>query len=98
MGDARSGLAPNAPASPSTLRPPEPRRRAAALSWRRMIRSPNLIIGFVILAVVVGASLFARFVAPYNPIDQSFADQLRPPSWAHLFGKDEFGRDIFSRR
>ena len=74
-----------------------PRRRAAALSWRRMARSPNLIVGVVVLVVVVGAALFARFLAPYNPIDQSFADQLRPPSAAHLFGTDEFGRDIFSR-
>jgi peptide/nickel transport system permease protein len=100
MGDVRTDPAPGAgavPASPSALRAPEPRRRAAALSWRRMVRSPNLIIGLVIVAVVVGASLFARFIAPYNPIDQSFADQLRPPSWVHPFGTDEFGRDIFSR-
>ena len=100
MGDARTDPAPDAgavPASPSALRTPEPGRRAAALSWRRMVRSPNLIIGLVIVAIVVGASLFARFISPYNPIDQSFADQLRPPSWVHLFGTDEFGRDIFSR-
>jgi peptide/nickel transport system permease protein len=74
-----------------------PRRRAAALSWRRMARSPNLLVGLLILAVVVGAALFAKVVAPYDPIDQSFADQLRAPSPAHLFGTDEFGRDIFSR-
>jgi peptide/nickel transport system permease protein len=74
-----------------------PRRRTAALSWQRMARSPNLLVGVFILALVVGAALFARFLAPYNPIDQSFTDQLRPPSWMHLFGTDEFGRDIFSR-
>jgi peptide/nickel transport system permease protein len=73
------------------------RRRAAALSWRRIAHSPNLLVGLVILVLVVGAALFARFVAPYNPIDQSFAEQLHSPSFAHLFGTDEFGRDIFSR-
>jgi peptide/nickel transport system permease protein len=77
--------------------PALPRRRVSPLAWQRMVRSPNLLVGFLILALVVGAALFARFLAPYNPIDQSFADQLRPPSWAHLFGTDEFGRDIFSR-
>ena len=76
---------------------PAPPRRAAALSWRRMARSPNLLVGLFILTLVVGAALFARFLAPYSPIDQSFADQLRPPAPAHLFGTDEFGRDIFSR-
>ncbi|HEV2357418.1 MAG TPA: ABC transporter permease [bacterium] len=74
-----------------------PHRRAAALSWRRMARSPNLLVGLLILVLVVGAALFAGFLAPYSPIDQSFADQLRPPSGSHLFGTDEFGRDIFSR-
>jgi peptide/nickel transport system permease protein len=81
----------------TTAAPTLPRRRASALAWQRMARSPNLLVGLLILAIVVGAALFAGFLAPYNPIDQAFADQLRPPSWAHLFGTDEFGRDIFSR-
>jgi peptide/nickel transport system permease protein len=85
------------PVVPSRLPPMAPERRAGALSWRRMARRPNLLVGLSILVVVVGASVFARFIAPYNPIDQSFADQLRPPSPAHIFGTDEFGRDIFSR-
>jgi len=74
-----------------------PRRRVAALSWRRLVRSPNLLVGFAVLALVVGGAAFARQIAPYSPIDQAFADQLRPPSPAHLLGTDEFGRDIFSR-
>jgi len=81
----------------TTAAPALPRRRASALAWQRMARSPNLLVGLLILAIVVGAALFAGFLAPYNPIDQAFADQLRPPSWAHPFGTDEFGRDIFSR-
>jgi peptide/nickel transport system permease protein len=77
--------------------PALPRRRVSALAWQRMVHSPNLIVGLLVLALVVGSALFARFLAPYNPIDQSFSDQLRPPSLVHLFGTDEFGRDIFSR-
>jgi peptide/nickel transport system permease protein len=71
--------------------------RAGALSWRRLLRSPSLVAGAAILACVLGAAAFARAIAPYNPVDQAFAEQLRPPSAAHLFGTDEFGRDIFSR-
>lgn len=73
------------------------RRRAAALSWRRLLRSPNLVVGAATLALVVSAGVFAHVIAPYNPIDQAFTAQLQPPSTAHLFGTDEFGRDIFSR-
>jgi peptide/nickel transport system permease protein len=72
-------------------------RRVAALSWRRLLRSTNLVVGAGILLLVVASAVFALQIAPYNPIDQAFTDQLKPPSLAHLFGTDEFGRDIFSR-
>src|SRR5260370_1437054 len=72
-------------------------RRAAALSWRRLVRSPNLLVGAGILAVVIGSAVFAPEIAPHSPLDQAFTDQLRPPSPPHLFGTDEFGRDVFSR-
>jgi len=72
-------------------------RRAAALSWRRMRRSTNLVVGAGILGIVIGSAIFAPQIAPRNPIDQAFPDQLRAPSPVHLFGTDEFGRDIFSR-
>ncbi|HEX9247340.1 MAG TPA: ABC transporter permease [bacterium] len=72
-------------------------RRAAALSWRRMRRSTNLMVGAGILGIVIGSAIFAPQIAPRNPIDQAFPDQLRAPSPVHLFGTDEFGRDIFSR-
>jgi peptide/nickel transport system permease protein len=74
-----------------------PPRRLAALSWRRLARSPNLVVGAAMLALVVGAAIFAPEIAPHSPIDQAFTDQLRPPSPQHLFGTDEFGRDVFSR-
>src|SRR5207245_2735846 len=32
-----------------------------------------------------------------DPVEQAFTNQLLAPSRAHLFGTDEFGRDIFSR-
>jgi peptide/nickel transport system permease protein len=71
--------------------------RESALAWRRLRRSSNLVVGALILALVVVFALFAPRLAPYDPIDQAFTSQLRPPSLAHLFGTDEFGRDIFSR-
>jgi peptide/nickel transport system permease protein len=77
--------------------PVRPGARRVALSWQRLGRSSNLVAGAVILAVVLASALFAPRIAPYDPIDQEFTSQLRPPSPAHLFGTDEFGRDIFSR-
>jgi peptide/nickel transport system permease protein len=71
--------------------------RASTVSWRRLRRSPNLVGGTIILVTVVVSALLAPHISPYDPIDQEFSSQLQPPSLSHLFGTDEFGRDIFSR-
>ena len=82
--------------SPAEVRAPS-ETRAAALSWRRLRRSANLVAGSALIVAVILSAAFAPALAPYDPIDQEFTNQLRPPSAAHLFGTDEFGRDIFSR-
>jgi peptide/nickel transport system permease protein len=43
------------------------------------------------------AGIFARFIAPANPVAIDFGAILSPPSAAHPFGTDNFGRDILSR-
>ena len=76
---------------------PAARARASALAWRRLRRSGSLVAGAAILFLVVLSAVCAPQFSPYDPIDQDFASQLLPPSASHLFGTDEFGRDIFSR-
>lgn len=51
---------------------------------------------FIIIALIVVA-VFAPFFAPYDPNAQSLAEMLQSPSSKHIFGTDEFGRDILSR-
>jgi peptide/nickel transport system permease protein len=50
-----------------------------------------------ILAVLVFVSLAPGLVAPYDPLEMTLTQAFKPPSRAHLFGTDEFGRDLFSR-
>ena len=61
--------------------PPGPRRSGRGAS------SPLILL----------ASLFAPWLSPYAPIAQDLRNTLQPPSWAHPFGTDNFGRDILSR-
>ena len=55
------------------------------------------LIGAIILLVVVIAAILAPWIAPYAPNKLSIVNKLKPPSEIHVFGTDEFGRDIFSR-
>ncbi|MEW9616496.1 ABC transporter permease [Shinella sp. S4-D37] len=64
---------------------------------RRLFRNKAILIGAIILAVVLVAAVLAPWVAPYAPNKLSIVNKLKAPSFAHLFGTDEFGRDIFSR-
>ena len=54
-----------------------------------------LALAAILLMLVAG--LFARFIAPANPVAIDFGAILSPPSAAHPFGTDNFGRDILSR-
>lgn len=65
--------------------------------WRRLSRSRSAVAGAIIVTAFVIVAIIAPLIAPYNPIKQNFRIQLEPPSVAHPFGTDEFGRDIFSR-
>jgi len=65
--------------------------------WARLRRSVAVSAGAVILLGVLAVALLAPVIAPYNPIANSLTDRLKTPSRAHLFGTDDFGRDVFSR-
>src|SRR5215471_16097439 len=53
--------------------------------------------GLVILLVFVIAAALAPLLSPYNPIANNSLVTLAKPSLSHLFGTDQYGRDLFSR-
>jgi ABC-type dipeptide/oligopeptide/nickel transport system permease subunit len=57
----------------------------------------SLTIGLAVVLLLLGAAAAAPLLAPGSPDVQNLAQRLRPPSPAHPFGTDEFGRDILSR-
>jgi ABC-type dipeptide/oligopeptide/nickel transport system permease subunit len=70
-------------------------------AWRAGIPSllqyRNLVLGASIVLVLLFAGLLAPLLAPYDPYAQNLAITFHPPGFAHLFGTDEYGRDMFSR-
>jgi ABC-type dipeptide/oligopeptide/nickel transport system permease subunit len=62
-----------------------------------LLQYRNLVLGASIVLVLLFAGLLAPLLAPYDPYAQNLAITFHPPSLAHLFGTDEYGRDMFSR-
>ncbi len=57
----------------------------------------TLFAGLFMLLILVLLALFPERLAPYSPTAFDYTAILAPPSRAHFFGTDNFGRDIFSR-
>jgi peptide/nickel transport system permease protein len=60
-------------------------------------RKPLGAIGLAIVLVIIAAGLCADWIAPFDPEENDFNAMMQAPSFVHLFGTDQFGRDIFSR-
>jgi peptide/nickel transport system permease protein len=74
------------------------RRRSLLARVLAFIRHQPLgTIGLLMVAVVAVAGIGADWIAPYDPTSNDFAAMVQGPSWAHLLGTDQFGRDILSR-
>ena len=67
------------------------------IAWKRLAKNKLALLGLGIVIFFVIVAILAPYITPYpwNEVDLSRA--LQPPSWKHLLGTDEFGRDIFSR-
>ena len=71
----------------------------AAELWARFLKNGTAVAGLFIFAIIVIVAILAPFIADYNTvvIKINIPSRLQPPSWAHLFGTDELGRDILAR-
>lgn len=63
---------------------------------RRRIKG-SLIIGAAILLVFIVLAVFPYLATVYDPVAFDYNALLKPPSLQHLFGTDNFGRDVFAR-
>lgn len=66
-------------------------------SWTRFLSNNMLLTGFVIILFMTLIALIAPLLSTYGPYEIDPKNRLQPPSGAHFFGTDNFGRDLFSR-
>lgn len=60
-------------------------------------RNGYLLVGGILAAAMALLILVGFFWTPYDPTAISVGPKFDPPSWQHLLGTDNFGRDILSR-
>jgi peptide/nickel transport system permease protein len=63
-------------------------------------RDRSALIAVLVIAAFAIIGIFARFIAPYPAQGAgapNLTDILRSPSWNHIFGTDQYGRDVLSR-
>jgi peptide/nickel transport system permease protein len=80
------------PTPPATATAGRPR-----LSTRIRRLPPTLIMGGVILIIYLVIAITGPAWAPYGPSKVGTGVPFSPPTWKHLFGTDQLGRDVFSR-
>jgi peptide/nickel transport system permease protein len=64
---------------------------------RRWYRTPSFVGGISILGTIVLLALLAPVVGMHDPTSQDLLHTLQGPSWSHLLGTDDLGRDVWSR-
>jgi len=59
--------------------------------------TPLAMIGTVIILIFLSIAIFAPLLTSYNPTAQNMNERLLPPNSQHIFGTDQYGRDVYSR-
>ncbi len=60
-------------------------------------RNYRLIFGFILVLLAVGPVLLSCVFTNYDPNEVNYSEMLKAPSASHIFGTDDFGRDIYTR-
>ena len=83
---------------------PSPEAQSGKGPWRiamRRFRENRLAVASIYVIVFsYVVAILAPILAPYDPaaIPDVMTNRYLAPSWSHLFGTDEFGRDLLAER
>lgn len=77
---------------------PAPSRSYWLVVWRQLRHDPMALAAGLVLLIIVGAAVFAPWLAPADPFKASMIKRLLPiGSPGFLLGTDELGRDMLTR-
>lgn len=68
--------------------------------WYKFKSNPLSLLGLGIIITLIMVAILAPFISPYPAsagLYVNFGQANQAPSWTHLFGTDEIGRDVLTR-
>ena len=76
---------------------PSPFRGEGWHKLRRLFGNWQGLLGVVLVVLFLASAIFAPLLAPYDPSTLDIPARLSGPTWKHIAGTDQLGRDTFSR-
>lgn len=64
---------------------------------KRFSKRKTAVVAFFVIVLLLFIAIFGAKLAPFDPNQYDYDNLLSPPNAKHIWGTDEFGRDIFSR-
>lgn len=64
---------------------------------QRLRKNKVSMAGLVIIVILIVLAILSPLLTPYNYKEMEMGNMYATPTWAHIFGCDDLGRDIFSR-
>ena len=64
--------------------------------WLRARRRPVAVVGAVVVLLFTALALGAPWIAPSDPLRTDWSQIRKAATWAHPFGTDDLGRDVFA--
>ena len=65
--------------------------------FKNLFQRKIVLVSSIGLLLIIFSAVFAPLISPYDPNAQVLSEALQGPSLAHIFGTDNYGRDILSR-
>ncbi|MEY3871202.1 MAG: hypothetical protein RLZZ296_197 [Pseudomonadota bacterium] len=94
----KTTLSPADVAMPAAAVAQAPSRSFWMVVLRQLRQDRVAMISIVVLAIIIGAAIFAPWIAPADPFKASMLNRLLPiGSPGHWLGTDELGRDMLTR-
>lgn len=64
---------------------------------KKFMKRKTAVLGLIVIVVLVIIAIIGPYITPYDYTAYDYMNTLAGPSLEHLFGTDQYGRDILSR-